>query len=265
MGALLMFGVLSCSSANKDNRTFGPYTLAISETTKPALATPGGGAPLVDPADPPAGIDGIYQVQTSVIVPLIDRPAIEGAAVKPYPRPIWYTSADLRLQLTYVITNLEDKPRSIELLVDGWNEFIRYTPLVTIDDEGNVNADRSMVDRRILLPAKGRVVGTVSFDDFERMALELGIIMNGAPNPFHVVEPHTEIFTDIQTKPFIPTVTAGLTGFDLNVRSLGPAKLALEATLEVDDRKSLLVAEGETSGARPPGKRYNPVVATPAP
>jgi hypothetical protein len=120
-----------------------------------------------------------------------------------------------------------------------------------------------MVDRRLLLPAKGRVTGTISFDDFERVAIELGIIMNGAPNPFHVVEPHTELFSDVQTKPYIPTLIAGLTGFDLSVRSNGPAKLALEATLEVDDRAGLLVAEGEASKARPPGKRYNPVVATP--
>jgi hypothetical protein len=237
-----------CSQTN-ETRTIGPYTLAISETTTPAVPPSGEG-------------EGVYQTQATVVLPLIDRPKdLTGDRVKPYPRVIWYPSSALQVQLTYVITNLGAENTVIELLVDGFNEFVRYEPLAHVDDEGDVSTDLSMVNRRIIVPGKGRVMGTVSYDDFERMATALAIIMNQVPNPFHAVEEHTDLFTDPMTKPYLPSQIDGLTGFNLSLRSLGPNKIALEATVELIDHQGLLVAEGNASTARPPNTVIHPVVA----
>jgi hypothetical protein len=239
-----------CSQTN-ETRTIGPYTLAITDTTTPSVPPSGNG-------------DGIYQVQTTVVVPLIERPKdLTGDRVKPYPRVIWYPSSALQMQLSYVVSNLGDANTTIEILVDGFNEFVRYEPLAHIDDEGNASTDLSMVNRRVIVPARGRVSGTVSYDDFERMATALAIIMNGAPNPFHVVEEHTNLFTDPLTKPYLPTQIDGLTGFNVSVRSLGPNKIGLEATVELIDHEGLLVGEGSPSSARPPNTVIHPAVAEP--
>lgn len=238
----------SCGHA-EDTRTVGPYTLALTDTTKPALGDPGGQG-------------AVYETQVAIALPLTDPPALEGAGSRPYPRPVWYTSNDLRVQLQYVITNFEDKEIVVELMVDGWNEFIRYSPTVSVDEEGNVNADRAMVDRIIIVPAKSRVTGTVSYDDFERAALSLATIMNGAANPFHVVEPHTNILSDPATAPFVPSVIDGITGFDLSLRSSTAVKVAVEATVELIDHGDHLVANGAPFTARPP-RRYHPVLPKP--
>lgn len=246
VGCALSFG---CSQTN-ETRTIGPYTLAITDTTPPAV-------PAVGDSDP------IFETRTTVVLPLIDRPKdLTGDKVKPYPRAIWYASSALQMQLTFVLTNLGAADTSVEVLVDGFNEFVRYVPVAHLSEEGT-SIDLSMVNRRIIVPAHGRATGTVSYDDFERMATALAIIENNAPNPFHVVEEHTNLFTDPQTKPLLPQVIDGLTGFDISLRSMGPNKIALEATVELIDHQGLLVPEGDPSTARPPTTVINPVVAAP--
>ncbi|MGZ6087083.1 MAG: hypothetical protein ACXWUE_26640 [Polyangiales bacterium] len=247
MGALALGVSASSCGGTRDSRTNGPFYVAITDKTPAALMGDQG---------------GVYQVRRSIPIPLGEKPDIPG--LKPYPGGVWYTPADLRVQMSYVITNMEDKDVTVELLVDGWNEFIWYSPQVKLDDEGQVQADRSCVDRHIIIPAKSRAEGRVSFDDFERMAQALAAIENKAPNPFHVVEPSTS-FDDPLIKPYMPEVIDGITGFDLSLRATEPVRVVVEATLELVDLKGVLVEEGtDSKNRRSSKKELQPVVAAPA-
>ena len=264
----LSCGVLAASAGTAcsrviDDRTVGVYTLAMTDKTAAAVEAVGDEPPL-------------YQVTTQVRFPLRETPTTTGAAVKPYARPVWFTSSELQPQLTYVITNMTTTDVVVELLVDGWNEFIRYKPTVAVVDDGGepaLEADRSMVDRLIIVPALARVEGRVSFDDFERMATALAILNwdragKPHPNPFHVVEPHTRLQTDPATASWIPPVIDGLTGFDLSLRARGKVKVVLEAALDLTDHLengAHLVAKGEEAPRRRPPADYVPVVAPPPP
>lgn len=234
---------VSCNSDPRDARSFGPYVAAIKADTPPAFAS--------DEA-------AIFQVRRSIALPIKPRPP-QVPATPPYPAGVWYSPNELRVQLTYVVTNLEDKEVQVELLVDGWNEFRAYTPQISADDEGNVTADRSCVQRPIILPAKGRVSGTVSYDDFERMAAALAGIMNKAPNPFHLLDPSVDLYSSVLAKPYIPAVIDGITGFDLSLRSrAGAVRVAVEATVEVIDRAEILMEEGNEGAST--NRRPQPLI-----
>ncbi len=248
LGALAVAAVAACAGGAKDARTFGPYVVAIKADTPAAFAS--------DEAQ-------VFQVRRSIPLPLKERPP-SLPATPPYPGGVWFTPEQLRVQLSYVITNLEDKPVQVELLVDGWNEFRAYTPqLQVVDDE--LVADRSCVQRLLILPPKSRTEGRVSFDDFERMAIALAAMMNKAPNPFHLLDPSVDLDQSPLAKPFVPKVISGITGFDLSLRSTQAARIAVEATVELVDLAEVVMEEGNEGSS--PNRRPRaliPEIAAPA-
>jgi len=255
-GALVAAAPIGCGTAPQ-SRTWGPYVVALTSSS-PALI---------------AGEEAsVFQLGRQIAIPIKPRP--EGLSNTPsYRRPVWITPDQLRIQLSYVITNLEDRDLQIELLVDGWNGSFFYAPQVrVVDDE--IVADRSCVQRLMIIPAKGRLEGRVSFDDFERMAIALagiGNTANKAPNPFHLLDPTTKLYESPLSKPHIPAVIESILGFDLSLRTTAAVRLAVEATVEAIDREDVLMDEGEE--AESPNRRresygrtaLTPVVATPAP
>jgi hypothetical protein len=252
LATALVFGAPAC--AGSTDRQLGTVTLAISSTTPPALSQ---------------GTAMIYQVSVPVPLPLAARPSpLPNKGAGYYPGDFWFQSNELQLQLDYVITNLESSPVTVELMCDAWNDFIRYTPQVTVTEEG-VDADPSTEDRLIYIPALGRISGTISFDDFERVARVMGALSNPKPapsmNPYHLLVRQTDITTDPLAAPFIPPVVAGLRGFDLSLRDMnGPDRVLVEATLTIRDHGNHLVPDGSKSPNGPPSKRYSPVAPSTA-
>lgn len=247
LAALVMTSAMSCGSEPRDARTFGPYVVALK-------------------ADTPAAVEGgeVFMVRRAIPLPIKARPP--GIPNTPgYPGGVWFTPEQLRVQVAYVITNLEDKEITIELLLDGWNEFIAYTPQMRIVED-ELEADRSCVQRPLILPPKSRTAGHISYDDFERMAIALAGIVNKAPNPFHLLDPTVDLYASPLSKPFIPAVIDGISGFDLSLRSRGGAvRVALEATIEIIDHAEILMEEGNEGGA--PNRRPQaliPQIAAPA-
>lgn len=250
------FAPLGCGTA-PETRTWGPFVVAMTETTPAALTG--------DEAS-------LFQVRRSIAVPVKPRP--EGLSATPgYRRPVWITPEQLRTQLSYVITNLEDREVQIELLVDGWNGGFYYSPQVRVVEDG-IEADRSCVQRLLILPAKGRVEGRVSYDDFERMAIALAGMTNTqgrAPNPFHLLDPTTKLYESPLSKPYIPAVIESVLGFDLSLRSTAAVRVAVEATVEALDRDGVLM-DSDEEDTSPNTRRdsygrtvFVPVIAAPAP
>src|SRR5437868_4906221 len=123
---LLSFACLAVACSNSDDTEVLPPVV---------LGMEGDLAPTYDD-----GETQIYQVTTEVRLPFRraeegERPTGEAA---PYSRPPFHVAASSRITVRYTITNLDDKQHTVELLVDPWNEFVRYVPGVQMDEEETI-------------------------------------------------------------------------------------------------------------------------------
>jgi len=144
------------------------------------------------------------------------------------------------------------------MLVDPWNEFVRYQPGVqVVDDEETI--PNFGYDLAFIVPGKSRLQGTLTSDDMHEIAIKLASVMNllaspqaqAAPNNnngFDATAIANNIFnpqnrsnsSDPLYTPWIPPVIAGLTGFDLGLRyqcdqTCTPPNMEIEITMDVQD------------------------------
>jgi hypothetical protein len=178
----------------------------------------------------------------------------------------------VELQVSWTLTNLDPEPHAIEILIDPWNEFVRYWPgmAVTSVERQQFLPNLSGIDTMIELPGTSRGdasrrFGTFTFHDLRELAIDLATVMNilqngPAPDPenpdqdprvllvnhtFHI---QNRSFDDPLIAAYIPAVIAGLIGFDLGLRSYAPANVALEIVVELLDRKSGKVLDRHSGG-----------------
>ncbi len=204
----------------------------------------------------------IYQVQTPVQWadgkdglrmrrPNADEKAKLGKAA-PYPREPWIKVDDVKVTIRYTITNLDDKKHSVELLVDPWNEFVRYQPGIQIISDEETLPDLSGYDKFFVLQPKSRTEGTLTPDDTHELAVDLATVMNiNANPPANANDPNgtsgnalfNHVFNlqnrsngyDPLITPYIPAVVPAITGFDLGLRSYEPMNVAVEVSVDVQD------------------------------
>ena len=196
----------------------------------------------------------IYQVKVGVPLPMRKPTDAERSSVKtpPYPRMPFLLESDVRIEIRWTLTNLDDAPHTVELLVDPWNEFVRYRPAIQLIDEEKTRVDLSGNDQFHTLGPKERKVGVITPDDTRELAVDLATIQNILANP---PDATTGGFSaaalinravNLQNRstngdpiltPYIPSVIAGLVGFDLGLRSGGQANIAVEITVDVTDLK----------------------------
>ena len=134
---LLAFGLVGCGD-NEMSRMLEPNQVAMTKDV----------APIYD--------DGeltLYEVKRGIDFPILTpsngaMAALNGEPTEPYGRRPWITSDDVRVQLTWTLSNLDDEPHNVELLVDPWNEFGRYWPGLTLvdADEGEYQPNFSGID-----------------------------------------------------------------------------------------------------------------------
>ena len=236
MRSLALLGVagLLCAACagGDDNQVIPPTVVGMQDTVAPAYDD---------------GQMQIYQVSSPVRLP-IKKQDSAAAKIDPYPRGISVTPADTRITVRFTITNLDDKQHTVELLVDPWNEFVKYKPGFNVDDE-TTTPDLSGIDRFYVLPPKGRIEGILTPDDMVELANDLATAMMLKAHPpaedsqfggpllynraFNIQNRSSQ--PDPVLAPYHPAVTDGLTGFDLGLRTYEKAKLAVEIVLEVDD------------------------------
>jgi hypothetical protein len=235
IGLLVIAGSVAACANDGDTQVIPPVVLGMTETT------------------PPAYDDGQMQIyETYLPVPLpLRRPTDEerpkGDAA-PYPRPPFHVAGDTRITARFTLSNLEDKQRTVEMLIDPWNEFVRYSPGIVVSDEA-ATPNLSGIDRLVILPPLGRIEGIITPDDMVELATDLGTAMKLDKRQ---VDPMSDfagpaLFNrafNVQNRssqpdpllgPFIPKVIAGLVGFDLGLRTSEPAKIAIEVVLDVED------------------------------
>jgi len=199
----------------------------------------------------------------------------------PYGRQPWITLKDVRVQLSWTLTNLDDQQHEVELIIDPWNEFGRYYPGLTLVDaeEGEYFPNLSGIDYRYILEGanKGkssRRQGVFTYEDLDEMARDFGTVMNLIMNPptslpgggmleegesalptyvNHAFEAQNHSERDALTKAWVPNVVAALTGIDMGLRTTEKANVALEVVVEITDLGSNKVREeGEKDRLLPP-------------
>lgn len=222
---------------------------------------------------PPIFDDGqtkLFEVKRGLQFPILPPDATQakglGKDVEPYGKTPWITNQDVKVQLTWTLSNLDPKDgHAVEILVDPWNEFGRYYPGMQLADaqEQKFEPNLSGIDHYYVLdPASAgessRRHGTFTFDDMNEMAIDFATVMamiknppplpNGAkddgsmmtdPLPVyanHAFNVQNRSYNDPLVAPYIPAVIAGLTGVDFGFRTGEPATIALEIAIEIVDQ-----------------------------
>ena len=195
----------------------------------------------------------------------------------PYPRAPFLQASDISVEIHFTLSNLDSDTHDVELLIDPWNEFVRWSPGVTVINDENTEPNLSGYDNYFVVPGKGRVEGTITPDDTFNMEANLATVENVLGNPpanltvdlttmcNHIFNlQHRSNDGDPLVTPYIPKVIAGLTGFDLGIRTQEKANVAVEVIVDViDNNGNRVLAAGSTdkplgrpgTALSPPGAR----------
>ena len=257
----------SACASSEEEQVLPPVVLGMAETTPPAFDD---------------GQTQIFQVTKEVRLPM--RAPLDGErsgeSVPPYPRAPFHLARDSRVTVRWTLSNLEDKQNIVELLFDPWNEFVRYSPGVNASGESAL-PNFSGNQRFVVLPPLARVEGILTPDDVLELATDLATAMSldarrpaaGAPanpedptagpalyNRAMNTQNRSTVTFDPVLAPFIPPVVAGLTGFDVGLRTGGPARVAVELLIDIEDLQgNRVVPSGENlQTVAPPGKVLTP-------
>ncbi len=247
--SLLAVALLACGNEG-ESQVIPPVVLALLETAAPTYDD---------------GEVRIYESYLSVPLPLrrpSDAERGKGDA-NPYPRPPFHLASDTRVTARFILSNLEDKTQTVEVLVNPWNEFVRYAPGVVVGEEKTV-PNLSGIDRFVILPPLGRVEGIFTPDDMVELATDLGTAMKiermppPADSAFAGPALYNRAFNiqnrssqpDAVLAPFLPSVVAGVVGFDLGLRTYAPAKVAIEVVLDIEDRSTDRVLPAKDTARR---------------
>ncbi|MBX3264379.1 MAG: hypothetical protein KF782_32200 [Labilithrix sp.] len=248
---LAVLGAAASACAGEDEReVLPPVVLGMLETTAPTYDD---------------GQEQIYQVGREVRLPY-RRPRDEerpSGAQDPYPRRPFHVTGDSRVTIRYTLSNLEDRQHTVELLIDPWNEFVRYVPGFTAVRQDEILPNFSGIDRFVVLPPKGRVEGIITPDDMTELAVDLTIAMALARRPpdeagafggaalynrtFNIQNRSSE--PDPVLEPWVPasrSTAAAVIGFDVGLRTYAQAKVAVELVIDIEDLNGeRVVMDGE--------------------
>ena len=238
-------------AASEDQQTLPPEVVGMSDNVAPA-------------ADD--GQTQIFQVSRPIELPVRrpndgERPQ---GNVEPYPRAPFQLASDTKITIRYTLTNLEDKQHTVELLVDPWNEFVRYVPGMQVSDT-MTTPNLSGIDKFFVLPPLARVEGIFTPDDMRELAVDLGTAMMLQKRPpaadgdfagpglynraFNIQNRSSQ--PDPVLAPFLPPVAAGIVGFDLGLRTYEKAKVAVEILIDVEDvQGDRVIKEGDTTSRK---------------
>lgn len=244
----------------------------------------------------------IYEVKKGIQFPILAPDGSTGGGEHvPYAREPWVKLSDVRVQMTWTLSNLDKQAHNVELLVDPWTEFGRYWPGLTLVDaeEGEYQPNLSGIDYYYRLEGTGagdksRASGTYTYDDMDELARDFATVMNLIRTPptaypgggyvdpdeqanilpayvNHAFDFQNRSNKDLLLKPWMPPNVAGLTGVDFGLRTYEQATIALEVVFEVTDQGTGRVRdEGGKEPLLPPTEEIitvgtaGPAMAAPA-
>jgi hypothetical protein len=236
-GAVLLCGVASAGCSDDEETRMLPPTQVAMDASAPAVFSD--------------GETTLFEVKRPVDFPIIapegGMPGTQAGVDEPYGRRPWITLEDVRVQITWTLSNLESRRHNVWLLVDPRTEFGRYWPGLTLvdADEGEYEPNRSGYEYYYSLEGKGagdksRRHGTLTYEDMDEVARDFATVMNmlkfpptaglgGQPleegeNPLPNYVNHAFHFenrseSDPLVAEWVPGVVAGLTGVEIGLRT----------------------------------------------
>lgn len=255
-GGWLALAVSGCALAcdDDDTRRLDPISVAMTEDFAPIYSD---------------NELTIYETKTSVMLPIIaprqeQLERLSSDAADPFERLPWVDREDVRVQVTWTLSNLDADSHNVWVMVDPWNEFARYEPAVHVSDDEAVR-DFSGIDMLFALPglddaAPPRITGTFTFDDMDELAVDLAtvfkILQDAAPTGEDDEDPRATLVNHAFNvrdrshrspllEPYRPSVVPGLVGFDFGLRTSEPANVALEILVELRDEGDRVAGSGE--------------------
>ena len=206
----------------------------------------------------------LYEAQMPVPLPVRKPTSADYKALgptpqgTPYPREPFLKAGDELVVIHYTLTNVDTQDHAVWLLIDPWNEFVRWNPGVTIVSDEQTTPNWGY-DQAFLIPAQSRIDGTFTSDDIQEIATKLASVENLLASPQAKAAEAVDAMAGTQSfdpsglannifnpqnrsngfdplyKPWIPPVIAGMTGFDLGLRTMESANVAVEITMEIKD------------------------------
>ena len=209
----------------------------------------------------------LYESQVAVPFPVRKPTGAELGALKsggsPYPHSPYLLDSNETIEVSYTITNLDNQSHDVWLLVDPWNEFVRYKPGVTVVSDDETEPNLSGIEIAFILAPLQRLQGNIEPQDMSNLAVKLDTAMQIMATTFTMDSAYGAATllnnnfnvqnipgsTDPLTAPYVPKVVAGLTGFDLGLQSYEPMNVAIEVTVTVIDNGSgKIEPPGTTTG-----------------
>ncbi len=159
---------IACSNGAPDQLT-KPVALGMTSATPPYYSV---------------GNTTIYEVQIPVALPVRRPTAAERNGLGPAPAKTPYSHApflraeDESVEIHYVLSNVSSTKQTVWLLIDPWNEFVRYRPGITVvNDEVTVpNLGYEPGGPGFVLEPKSRTEGTITSDDMHEIAIKLASV-----------------------------------------------------------------------------------------
>jgi hypothetical protein len=208
----------------------------------------------------------IFEVQAHVQLPIraptdVERASLDGA-VGPFGHHPWVLKADVGVQVSWTLANLDGDDQSVKITVDPWNEFGKYVPGVSVLGDNTV-PNLSGIEYMTVLPGVGsgkssRVAGTFTYDDMDElatdfatvidiikddslmpMAMATGGMMDADPRVSlvnHTFNVDNRSGNSPYTDHYTPSTVPALVGFDIGIQTSAAGNIALEFALEVVDR-----------------------------
>jgi hypothetical protein len=277
----LALGLAAWGCSSEETERLDPATVAMTDCTLPGHSAD---------CEPLAPIydDGeltLYEVKQEFQLPVItpgdqNLQRLYQSPVEPFDRTPWVTKDDIRVQVSFTLSNLDRGEHVVEVLVDPWNEFGRYWPGLQVVDaeEGELLPNLSGINERFLLPGTdhgeaSRIYGTFTYDDMEEMAIDFATVMNiienfeglvleeGETDPRvtyanHAFSRSNRSYNSPLIARYRPAIIPGLVGFDFGLRTEAEANVALEIFVEVIDvNDDKLVQEADDIPLRRPDEQ----------
>ena len=142
---------------------------------------------------------------------------------------------DIGIEVDIVVSNLTAERHTIDVTINGFNEFDEYLPsFMIVDDE--IIVDFSQWERSIVIEPGEQYMQTVTERDLAEVAIDLATVVNGAPNGNEVVYFMNQSGSgDPRIDPYIPELIPGLTGMRIGLRATETANIVLEASIRLVD------------------------------
>lgn len=236
---LAMMVLLSaCAEERRYLGEAGLHQVALTKSTRPAFATKG---------------DALFVVEQRVGLPVLRPPesvlhdlrqAASAFDDLPFRRLPWVQRGDLAIEVDFTLSNLDDAMREVVVIVNGFNEFHEYRPGLTVTDDA-ITPDFSQWERAYRLEPEQRISRTIREEEFDEIAVDLAIVVNGAPDSNAVVFFENESSDDQRSSALIPDVVPGLAGFHIGLRATAAADLVLDVSVRVRDAGERLADEGD--------------------